>query len=297
MSKNMSEKKMKKGEHTERLVESSSVELIKNGIECQEQEQQQQHHGCAVETEESVIKLENASPELNALLQVYKQTQLNGSILKVTFFEYVALLYAAASVVLFIVNCEPHEYIHENLFMPFHMTEFWSAFVFAMTEAFLLSTTTALYRQQKPLGVRNVWLDGLRVLHAVVALDIAVTFVAAMLMTLDGERYERVSHYAEYIALLPLTLLDLIFIVRNRSSGNAVRGSQWQLRCGVALLVFVAAVVQLFIYSELIPTHEPSRTTHFIEFSINFVNACFAVWFAVQTRNEIHKKCVIFHVA
>jgi hypothetical protein len=254
-----------------------------------------------------VVPLESA-PSVNddadkvavarTLNSMYLQLQLNASITKFTIYALAAAAFLALQIALIVINSQSDEVL-ERLDAPFHFTEFWAIFVFSMLEAFLLSTAAtsavAAAALNGSVGARDSrWATNLY--FASMGGTIILTLVGALLVSFDLELFEEPAHLVEYVAQVPLTLLDIIFVVLQIRAGEANSKTNVAL-LAVAVLLSIASVVQLVVYCGALDLGiSAERAAHFFEFTIEGLNAAFAVRFAMQTRAQLHQKCAFVHV-
>jgi hypothetical protein len=98
-----------------------------------------------------------------------------------------ALIYFGVAATLLGGNSFEQDFIEENYYLIFHYTEFWSAFLFTLVEAFILVSADV------------ITFDSMlqRLVLVVVALNVVSSFVAALLFTFMPIVFERPSHYIE----------------------------------------------------------------------------------------------------
>lgn len=220
-----------------------------------------------------------------------------------TAYALLAVLFGAFQLALLGINFQSQEYIETVIFYPFHLGEFWAIFLFTLLEAFLLTTAGAL-----ELG----GLGRLRFLYyGTIGINIVLTFVAAVLLSMDDETFEHPAHFIEYGAQIPITLIDLVFVFQQSvvvavvANGSGVAETQtpnWTSLMhalasvgGVAsAVVFVSSILQMLAYTEVFTLSIPSeQVAHFFEFPIEFANACVALWFALRMRHALQRRCLI----
>jgi len=235
-------------------------------------------------------------------LIVYRQTQIDASVAKMTAYALLAVLFGAFQLALLGINFQSQQYIETVVFSPFHLGEFWAIFMFTLLEAVILTTSGALDLAQ---------LGRLRLLYyGTMGVNIVLTFVAAILLSMDSETFEKPAHFLEYCAQIPITLIDLVFVFQQRAitekgtDGDLVPEASLNWSSSKASLasvggvasavVFVGSVLQLFAYTETFELSIPGeQVAHFFEFPIEFVNACIALWFALRTRQALLRRSVL----
>jgi hypothetical protein len=252
------------------------------------QVQPEEHPNVSLLAEPSSSAQANETNEL--LTRIYAQVQLNSSISKMTAYALIALLFASLQIALLVLNAQSEEFIEHDINVPFHLIEFWAIFAFTLLEAFLLSTSmNDVVTTATPPASRVVYLG-------TIGLNIALTLIAAILISIDMIKFETTAHFIEYVAQLPITLVDVVFVVQ-QSKAKSVCHALVSYGGLVSLLVFVATVFQLLVYCEAIDTGISSeQSAHFFEFTIELVNSIFALWFAIRNRQALHSRCLLEHV-
>jgi hypothetical protein len=90
------------------------------------------------------------------------------------------LIYFGVACTLFGANFSDQTFIEENMYLPFHYTEFWSAFLFTLLEAFILVSAGLFAFDSKSQ----------RFFLVIIALNVVSSFVAALLFTFSPEHFE-----------------------------------------------------------------------------------------------------------
>lgn len=228
-------------------------------------------------------------------LVLYRQTQIDSSVTKMTAYALLALLFGAFQLALLAINFQSQEYIETEIFGPFHFGEFWAIFMFTVLEAFLLTTSGALEPLEQFGRLRYVY-------YTTMVVNIVLTFVAAVLLSMDAETFESPAHFIEYCAQIPIAMVDAVFVFiaqqylteSKADADHALSVLRNALTSGgglVSLLVVIASILQLLAYTDVIEASIPGeQVAHFFEFPIEFVNACIAVWFAVRTRDALLRR-------
>ena len=73
--------------------------------------------------------------------EIYAEVQIHAAVRALTGYALLALLFAALQVALLGINFKSQEFIEEEIFLPFHLAEFWAIFLFTVLEAFLLASS------------------------------------------------------------------------------------------------------------------------------------------------------------
>lgn len=228
---------------------------------------------------------------------IYRQMQIDSSVAKMTAYALQAVLFGAFQLALLGINFQSQEYIETVIFYPFHLGEFWAIFLFTLLEAFILTTSGALELVDQLGRWRYVY-------YATMGVNIVLTFVAAVLLSMDDETFEGPAHFIEYGAQIPIALIDAVFILQQHLLASkaqsisplsfAVLKSALTSAGGLlSLVVFIASILQLFAYTEVFEVSIPGeQVAHFFEFPIEFINASIALWFAVRTRDSLRRSGV-----
>jgi hypothetical protein len=189
-------------------------------------------------------------------------------------YMFLIVIYFAVCATLLGANCQEQSVIEATYYLPFHMVEFWGAFIFAVLEAFILVTIEVLSLADNKLA-------GL-----LVGLNVVAAFVAALLFSFSPQLYEVPAHYIEYSVQITLTGANFIFIfVLPMATKDNPMWKMWA-RFRVAEVVVVAvlllcAILKLLFYTSVIPVGMgPERASHFFEFTGEMANSVFAFAFS-----------------
>lgn len=148
----------------------------------------------------------------------------------------------------------------------FHLTEFWSTFLYSLVEAYALVTSP---KTMVTICNNTIFLKVLFFFNVVAAL------VPALLITMDLEYFETTAHEIEYInefslSLVSFVLLGSLLVFNDGSSFGSI--------VLVSSSVVVAAVtfcVYNFGYEEY---------AHYLEFLFNILNCLITFWFCMDNR-------------
>ncbi len=201
-----------------------------------------------------------------------------------------SVLYLGLNLSLLAANFQDQEFIEENYYLPFHLLEFWAVFVFSVIEAFVLHSVGLLQFEgslfQKTQTVL-VWSN------------ILFTMMTAVLFSLYPPFYEVPAHYMEYSAQILLTIVNFVFIFGNNPTQNDPAEEPISKTAKVnkyALIVLASfsvllSLLQLLVYSDAIKTQiGGERAGHFIEFSVESLNAVIVIFFTLQKYRIISKQ-------
>jgi hypothetical protein len=168
----------------------------------------------------------------------------------------------------------------------FHLLEFWATFLFNICDILALFYA--------PKDLQTVFFSPI-LLKLVVALQIACSFVSAMIITINMPLFEVWSHEIEYIDEMMLAFVDVILflsLVRSTALGSHDRYAELSL-LGNAIVTIAAvsvAFAQWFIYNfngwgpEGFPNGEPAgeKSSHDLEFIFSFFSGFVTFWFTLD---------------
>ncbi|KAL3905756.1 MAG: hypothetical protein SGILL_009547 [Bacillariaceae sp.] len=205
------------------------------------------------------------------------------------------LIYVAIVSSLLAANNLSQDLIEERYFAPFHYTEFWSAFVFTLLEAFILIGDSAL-------AFQTTWEMCMLYL---LGFNVVTSLIAAMLFTLHPETYEETSHLIEYASQIAVTMVDFVFIFQ----GSDGVGSPLQLgssqysnkkrvpifaKVAFATLLLIMDIFKFLFYLDIIPTRiGEERSSHYLEFVGELLNSLWAFVYAKDLY--VHLSRLEFH--
>jgi hypothetical protein len=191
------------------------------------------------------------------------------------------LVYFGVASSLLGANCLSQTVIESELYIPFHMAEFWSAFLFALLEAFILLASNVL-------SVESTW-QKLQVL--LVGFNVVATLTPALLFIYSSELLEVPAHYMEYGAQITIAATNFIFI----SQQVAGSSNSWRkfrvMEFVFAMVVFAMAILKLLFFVPLIEVEmEAERASHFFEFIGEMANSLFALLFAFLMFLDLERR-------
>ena len=180
----------------------------------------------------------------------------------------------------------------------FHLVEFWATFIFAIVEAFALVCT--------PKSLLNIYENPL-VLKLVLFFNIVATLAPAMLVTINLELYEILSHELEYINEITMSFVDLVLLwslcrrlgqdeiltgpkLLSSSQGQDDLGVGSDARTSFVLAVVAAsvAVVQLGVYNGMGRTEDGDMVgeaaAHYLEFVFSIISSLITFWFTMDNK-------------
>ncbi|CAK88371.1 unnamed protein product (macronuclear) [Paramecium tetraurelia] len=187
------------------------------------------------------------------------------------FFVLVIVLNFFCNLSLFIANFQTQEVIEEYFYLPFHQLDFWGAFFFALSEGCVLILT----------GI--VTLDSYKIY--LIIINIGGTLVALILFLFNPELFEPTSHWIEYSVQLLLTLTDFLFIFQQDKTSLMYKYRYSE--SFIIIVTFIMSLIKLLIYGDIIPTNDDGeRQAHYLEYSGEMINDCFAIFFIVIQLNK-----------
>jgi len=173
-------------------------------------------------------------------------------------------IYFGANLSLVVLNSKDDEFL-EKIDRKFHLLEFWTTSVFTLLEFFLLA---------------SIEYEGFLAFGTAV-LNIILTFVAAILVTIETEEFEVTAHYFEYTAQVLIVPMDFIFIL------NEIQGADvwskvkkiFKLEVNIKLVlltvftiaILLASIVLLVVY--VIDPDRFDKFSHYMEAVIETANA------------------------
>ena len=177
------------------------------------------------------------------------------------------LIYFGVATTLFAANNYDQEFIENNFMLPFHYTEFWSAFLFTLVEAFILVSAD--------ISFETVFQ---KVMVCVVGLNVVTSVIAALIFTFNPLIFERIAHYVEYSSQITVTLANYVFIVQSKPERSSLIV---QLAFGTALLI-MSILKFLFYVGVIYSPIGAERSSHYFEFIGEMVNSLWAFIFALN---------------
>lgn len=216
--------------------------------------------------------------------------RLDDAIARLSVYALAAVVFGSLQVVLLVLNAQAND-VFALYNAPFHLVEFWAVAVFLILEAYVLSTTSTAAppaASSQSRWIRALWLT-------TTFATIMTALAAAVLISFDLLRFDVAAHLLEYVAQVPITLMDVVFVVARRADGDSgTQRSRSDYAFGaVALALTLASVVQLLVFVGVFDFGRLSndRAAHFFEFTIDLCNAAFALQFAVRVRHSLQAKC------
>jgi len=207
------------------------------------------------------------------VLLIYRLNEMR-SLERVNFTLAIAcLVYCSINIALIIVN-------HVNSQNPgdppisekaFHLLEFWATFCFAIVTTISLTAT--------PKSILNIYNNPLT-LRLVLFFNIVASAMPAMLMTLNTEYFEVMSHQIEYLNELTMSFIDLVLLwsLCKFEGANAI----------MAVIASIVACVQLAIYNGMGRTDDGEMIgevpAHFLEFTFGIISSLIGFAFCMDNK-------------
>lgn len=183
------------------------------------------------------------------------------------------LVYCGINIALIVVNYvnsqdQENPPISERAF---HLLEFWATFFFAIVTCISLTST--------PKSILNIYNNPMT-LRLVLFFNIVASSMPAMLMTLNTEYFEVLSHQIEYLNELTMSFIDLVLLwsLCKFEGANAI----------MAVIASVVAFIQLAIYNGMGRTDDGEMIgevpAHFLEFTFGIISSLIGFAFCMDNK-------------
>mmetsp|Transcript_19935 Transcript_19935/g.31108 ORF Transcript_19935/g.31108 Transcript_19935/m.31108 type:complete len:306 (+) Transcript_19935:237-1154(+) len=153
----------------------------------------------------------------------------------------------------------------------FHLLEFWATFCFAIVTCISLTST--------PKSILNIY-NSPMTLRLILFFNIVASSMPAMLMSLNTEYFEIISHQIEYLNELTTSFIDLVLLwsLCKFEGANAI----------MAVIASIVACVQLAIYNGMGRTDDGDMIgevpAHFLEFAFGIISSLIAFAFCMDNK-------------
>eukprot|EP00967_Tisochrysis_lutea_P037808 scaffold45381_cov37-Tisochrysis_lutea.AAC.2 len=147
----------------------------------------------------------------------------------------------------------------------FHMLEFGATFMFA-----IVTTLSLIFSPERQFGSPLL-------LKTLVFVNVGNTFVAALLVFVNVEKFEMLAHEIEYANELTMAVAE--FLLAAAVVGVQARSNE-RLLIGAVLVAMVIATAQLLLYN--LPW-AGERPAHYLEFSFGAVCASVTFCFCIDS--------------
>mmetsp|Transcript_28628 Transcript_28628/g.34869 ORF Transcript_28628/g.34869 Transcript_28628/m.34869 type:complete len:326 (-) Transcript_28628:176-1153(-) len=218
------------------------------------------------------------------VLLVYRLQEMRASANLNFWLALFCLVYCGINITLIYVN-----YINNNSGrsepavsdIVFHSIEFWATFGFAVVECVSLVNT--------PKSLLRIYANPL-VLKLILWFNIVASSVPALLVSLNLEKFEIISHEVEYLNELTMTFVDLVLLSsltgtgdNNNSDHGGVSG-RFVMSCVAALVAFI----QLAVYNGMGRFEDGDMVgevpAHYCEFAFEIVSSAIVFWFCMDNK-------------
>lgn len=206
-----------------------------------------------------------------------------------------AVLYFATNLVCAILNsydndCDPKAKGCSPATTPliFHNLEFWATFFFNMVDLLALSYSprTLSSRYQHPVFLKLM-----------VLANVGISFLSCLLVAINLDKFEILSHELEYTNELTLTIFDACIVLnltQRRSREPSQAGSDALVAVASLVLALFVAATQLGIYNLSGWTADGDskgeKAAHYLEFAFGAVSAIVTFWFTMDNRLRAEKR-------
>ena len=223
-----------------------------------------------------------------------------------------SLAYAALNIALIYINYSNAKAVNSGNELVvservFHLLEFWGTFGFCLVQLFAL--------RQLPRSF-DATMDNARQIKSVLFINVIATFVPALLVTVNMQHFEVISHELEYCSALSMSFLDTVLLwslLYPRSEAEDLRKDQEQQRRQqnnvnddrgqYSATAFYSSIIgigvcaiQLGIYNGFGTTPDGHKVgevlAHFCEFSFEVFSSLTLVWFALNNMHIADQELV-----
>lgn len=183
-------------------------------------------------------------------------------------FYIIALsVFIAINVGMLVINSSDTDFI-ETVLLPFHLIEFWAVFFFTLLDLAIIYS--------KGMSSGNTFKD---VIFAIISiLNIVLTFIPAMMVSIALEHFEDQAHWIEYSAQIPIICVDLIFFSKPKKGEDHY--AQKLFRFLFVIFLLIGSIVQLILFSH-VADYNKEVYAHYCEFTLEGLNACVALYFCI----------------
>eukprot|EP00566_Odontella_aurita_P019963 CAMPEP_0113528598 /NCGR_PEP_ID=MMETSP0015_2-20120614/1931_1 /TAXON_ID=2838 /ORGANISM="Odontella" /LENGTH=291 /DNA_ID=CAMNT_0000427143 /DNA_START=191 /DNA_END=1063 /DNA_ORIENTATION=- /assembly_acc=CAM_ASM_000160 len=153
----------------------------------------------------------------------------------------------------------------------YHLIEFWGTFFFAVVECISLTST--------PKSLLRIYYNPI-VLKLILFFNIVATLLPALLVSMNLEEFEIISHQVEYLNELTMSFVDLVLLwsLCQFKSANIIMA-------GISSIV---AIVQLAVYNGMGRTDDGDMVgevpAHYLEFAFEIISSLIAFWFCMDNK-------------
>lgn len=170
----------------------------------------------------------------------------------------------------------------------FHNLEFWSTTLFNTVDLLALSYS--------PKKLSNQY-EHPHLLKLIVLFNVGMSTFSSMLVSINLEKFEILSHEIEYLNELTVAIFDITILmplIRGRAHGNAQLGSTGYSIIITLVVASCVAVVQLGVYNFSGWTADGDSKgevpAHYLEFLFGAVSSGITFWFTMDNRMSADKR-------
>jgi len=175
----------------------------------------------------------------------------------------------------------------------FHLTEFWSTFVFGIAEAVALMNT--------PKKLLDVYENPLA-LKLVLLFNVMATLVPALLTTYNLDYFEIISHELEYMNEITMSLIDIVILFSLWRTPDCVQSMNtlshedtgWTTSLVITTFACCIVLVQLYVYNWYGKTPNGDMVgeaaAHYFEFVFEIVSSMIVFWFTIDGKVMVDKE-------
>ena len=165
--------------------------------------------------------------------------------------------------------------------LTYHLLEFWATFGFALVECVSLVTT--------PKSLIKIYRSPI-VLKLILFFNIVASLVPAVLVTLNREVFEILSHEIEYLNELTMTFVDMVLLWSLlKKDGRSFRG-QFVITCAAGSVAFLQLGVYNLLGRREDGDMEGEVPAHYFEFFFEIISSLIAFWFCMDNKNVAEKE-------
>lgn len=175
---------------------------------------------------------------------------------------------------------DPHPNISKKAF---HLLEFWTSFIYAVTETFalIMSPKTMLHIYQKP-----------NLLKLLLFFNVVNSMVPALLMTLDFHYFETVSHEMEFVNSFTLSFITMILVVSLLNPPSIDEETDWslppqsesELEMDKSSMIMGVVACLVALTNFIVYNRGDRQAAHYLEFSFNIIVSLITFWFCMDNR-------------
>ena len=231
---------------------------------------------------------ENAHPlnQSSNILLVYRLQDMRSLASINTVLAILCLGYCAINMVLILVNylnsradaLGTEDVVDE---LTYHLLEFWATFGFALVECVSLVAT--------PKSLIKIYRSPI-VLKLILFFNIVASLVPAVLVTLNREVFEILSHEIEYLNELTMTFVDMVLLWSLLKKDDRSFRGQFVITCAAGSV----ALFQLGVYNLLGRREDGDMAgevpAHYFEFIFEIISSFIAFWFCMDNKSVAEKE-------